>query len=127
RLLQNATPLELVDQLPELLVEIRDAIVVCVDGELHALGRKSRLVQLPPMVNQKALIIVSGLDAKTMKPSGRQLIGIMRIEVVQEREKRALRRRATRQPVEELAIDLRRPPTIAGQRPPDPFEPRQQP
>ena len=36
--LQNPTPVQLVDQLAELLIEIRDAIVISVDGECHALG-----------------------------------------------------------------------------------------
>ena len=46
------------------------------------------------MLDQDALIIVGRLDPETMKPSRRQLIGIMSIEVVQESEKRPLRLRA---------------------------------
>ena len=38
RLLEDPASLQLVDQLPELLVEVRDAIVVGVDGEGHPLG-----------------------------------------------------------------------------------------
>ena len=49
------------------------------------------------MFDQETLGIVGRFDPETMKPSRRQLIGIMSIEVVQECEKRPLRlRRASR-------------------------------
>ena len=37
-LLQNPASLQLVDQLPELLIEIRDAVVISVDRKRHTLG-----------------------------------------------------------------------------------------
>ena len=67
-LLQNPAPVQLVDQLAELLVEVRDAIVISVGGEGHALGRDRRLVELPPVLDQDALIVVGRLDPETMKP-----------------------------------------------------------
>ena len=36
--LQNPAPVQLVDQLPELLIEVRDAIVISVGGKCHTLG-----------------------------------------------------------------------------------------
>ena len=36
--LQDPAPVKLVDQLPELLIEIRDAIVISVGGKCHILG-----------------------------------------------------------------------------------------
>ena len=78
-LLQNPAPLQLVDQLPDLLIEIRDAIVISVGGKCHALGQDRRLVELPPVLDQGALPFVVGLVPETMKPSRRQLIGMMSI------------------------------------------------
>ena len=124
--LQDPAPVQLVDQLAELLIEIRDAIVIGVGGECHALGRDSRLVELPPVLDQEALIVVGRLDPETMKPSRRQLIGIMGVEVVQESEKRPLRLRAAGQPVEKLAIDHRRPLAIGVERLPEAFDVGQQ-
>ena len=69
------------------------------------------------MVDQGAVLIVARLDPEAMEPAGRQLIGIVRIEVVQEREERPPRLRARAEPVEQLAIDLRRPLAIGCQRP----------
>ena len=58
-LLEDPAPVQLVDQLPELLIEVRDAIVVGVGGECDALGRERRLVELPPVLDQDALIVVA--------------------------------------------------------------------
>ena len=37
-IVQNPAPAQLVNQPPELFIEIRDAIVIGVDGECHAPG-----------------------------------------------------------------------------------------
>ena len=90
-ILEDSATAQLVNQLPELLIEIGDAIVIGIGGELHALGREGRLVELPPMLDQDALIIIARLDAEPMESPRRQLVGIMGIVVVQEREERPLR------------------------------------
>src|SRR5262249_47311365 len=87
-LFENSAPVQLVDQLPELLIEIRDAIVISVSDKCHARRRHGSLIKLPPMLNQTALVIVAWLYPETMKPSRQQLIRIMSIEIVQESEKR---------------------------------------
>ena len=48
---------------------------------------------------------VAWFDSKAMKPSRRQLIGVMGVKKVEEREKRPFRPRPPRKPVEKLVRD----------------------
>jgi hypothetical protein len=63
-LLQYPAPVQFIDQPPELPIEIRDAIVISVGDKCDTLGWDSRLVELPPIFDQEALIIVGRLDPK---------------------------------------------------------------
>ena len=103
-----------VDQLADLLVEIGHAIVVGVDGEGHFLGRDRRLVDPPPVLDQAAAVVVDRLGPEPMEPPRGQFIGIVGVVEVQEGEEWPLRLRPSRDPVQELAIDHRRPLAIDG-------------
>ena len=46
---KNTSPVKFVDQLSDLLVEVRNAVVICGRGECDTDGRDRRLIQ-PPTV-----------------------------------------------------------------------------
>ena len=118
---------QLVDELADPLVEIGHAIVVGVDGEGHFLGRDRRLVDPPPVLDQAAAVVVDRLGPEPMEPPRGQFIGIVGVVEVQEGEEWPPRLRPSRDPVQELAIDHRRPLAVDDRRLPEPSNVRSQP
>ena len=63
-LLQNAARLELVKQLPDLLIEDRDAIVIRGGGKGYVPRRDVSLVQLGPILDQRVLAAINRCDCR---------------------------------------------------------------
>ena len=86
---------QLVEQLPELLVEVGDAIVIGIGGERHVLGASAGLVQVATNAGSSdTLAFIVGSTPNRWTPPRRQLVGSMGVGVVQEREERPRRLRA---------------------------------
>ena len=89
--LENGTAIELVDQPAELLVEIRDAVVVGVAAEIDLVRGRPVLDQAAANPGSRSTRDRSRLDPESVDARRRKLIRIVGVKVIQEGEERPLR------------------------------------
>ena len=103
--LENRPPFELIEELAQSLVEIGEAIVVCVASEADLPLGRLVFLDLNPIAKDGPSSLTRSDGAEPMNSHRRKVIRIMSVIEIQEREERPIRLMAPGKPGQELLID----------------------